>query len=113
MHQASRILPETGGATTAIAAPAPRAGPLGGWPAGFRLLLLGSVVVPMLLLLLWGERSWRLEWARAADEARRNSQLVSEFARGVLDTQRAVLTTSRRWPPVRRMRPGARRLRIG
>jgi two-component sensor histidine kinase len=91
MHQASRILPETGGATTAIAAPPRRAGPLEGWPPGLRLLLLGSVVVPALLLLLWGERSWRLEWARAADEARRNSQLVSEFARGVLDTQRAVL----------------------
>lgn len=86
MHQASRILPLAGGSSTAVAGPV-RAQ----WPGGLRLLLLGGIVVPLLLLLLWGERSWRLEWARAAEDAGRNARLVSEHIRGVIDTQRAVL----------------------
>ncbi len=91
MHHAPRIQPVRGVTLTAVPGLPARLGAWRDWPAGLRLLLAGSLIVPVLLLLLWGERSWQLEWARAADEARRNGQLVAEFTRGALATQRAVL----------------------
>ncbi|MGG5810687.1 sensor histidine kinase [Falsiroseomonas sp. CW058] len=67
------------------------AGAARGWRHGLQLLLAGCVLVPLLLLLLWGERSWRAEWARAAEVALRNAEMVREQAIGVVNTQMAVL----------------------
>ncbi len=91
MHHAPNIRTVPGGTSSATPRRERGRGRAAGWPAGLKLLMLGSAVVPLLVLLLWGERSWRLEWARAAEQADRNARLVSEFIRGALDTQRAVL----------------------
>ena len=68
-----------------------RAVPRHRWPLSMRLLLGGSIAVPLLLLVLWAERSWRIENARANDEARRSAELVREYALGVIRTQEAIL----------------------
>ncbi|MBP0443601.1 hypothetical protein J8J14_02315 [Roseomonas sp. SSH11] len=78
-------------ADTLVARPEPRARRAAGWSPALRMLMVGSIAIPLLLLLLWGERSWRIGEARAAEEARRNAELVREFALGVVRTQEAVL----------------------
>jgi two-component sensor histidine kinase len=59
------------------------------WP--LRLLFLGSLLLPLLTAGLWGERSWRLEVARATAEASGNAELVREYALGVIRRHEAVL----------------------
>jgi two-component sensor histidine kinase len=59
------------------------------WP--LRVLLVGSFLLPALTAVFWGERSWRLEVARATEEARRNAQLLREYAVGVIRRHEAVL----------------------
>jgi two-component sensor histidine kinase len=61
------------------------------WPLSLRLLLGGSIALPLLLLALWADRSWRIENARAEDEARRSAELVREYALGVIRTHGAIL----------------------
>jgi two-component sensor histidine kinase len=58
---------------------------------GLQLVLACCILLPLLLLVLWGERSWRMELSRAGDQAMRNAELVREYALGVVNTQMAVL----------------------
>ncbi len=74
------------------------AAPVGGhplpprrWPWQLRLLLAGSLVLPLLTATLWGERSWRMELRRATEQARANAEIVREYALGVIRRQEAVL----------------------
>lgn len=65
--------------------------PPGPWPWPLRALLAGSLLLPLLTAVLWGERSWRVEVARATEEARGNAELVREYALGVIRRHEAVL----------------------
>lgn len=55
------------------------------------ILFAGSIILPLLLLAFWAERSWHRENARAEVEARRSAELVREYALGVIRTQAAIL----------------------
>lgn len=56
-----------------------------------RFLQVGSVVVPLALLSLWGWRSWHSEHEHALRDAQRNAEIAGEHVLKVIQTQERIL----------------------
>ena len=56
-----------------------------------RLLRLGSLALPMLLLAVWAVWSWQIERSRAVRDVQANAELAREYVLRVLQTQEGIL----------------------
>jgi len=65
--------------------------PTRGWRSTIGLLRLGCLLLPLLILAVWGVHSWRAEHDRALKEAQRSVELVREYALRLVQTQESVL----------------------
>jgi hypothetical protein len=63
-----------------------RGGAVAVWP-----LQLGSVVLPLLLMVVAGVWLWRVEYRIAAETVRRNAAIVAEYSLRVLSAQDQLL----------------------
>jgi two-component sensor histidine kinase len=57
----------------------------------FRLLKLGSIVVPLLLIVLITHLSWQREHSRAQERALQNAELIASYMQRVIDVQQTLL----------------------
>ncbi|HEX7067035.1 MAG TPA: histidine kinase dimerization/phosphoacceptor domain -containing protein [Candidatus Limnocylindria bacterium] len=56
-----------------------------------RILQVAGIVVPVLLLSFWGMYSWRVEQARAVEQAQKSIGVVREYVLRVIQTQDLIL----------------------
>ena len=54
-------------------------------------LRFGALLIPGGLALLWSYETWQAEWQRAAEHARRNAELASEFTQRIVQGQQIAL----------------------
>jgi two-component sensor histidine kinase len=61
------------------------------WSRSFRLLQLGSLVLPFLILIVWGVWAWEARKAETIARAENNAELIQQYAHSIIQSQRSLL----------------------
>jgi two-component sensor histidine kinase len=61
------------------------------WSRSFRLLQFGSLVLPLLILIVWGLWAWDSRKAEAIARAENSVDLIQQYAHSIIQSQRSLL----------------------
>lgn len=61
------------------------------WSRSFRLLQFGSLLLPLLILIVWGLWAWESRKAESIARAENNVELIQQYAHSIIQSQRSLL----------------------
>lgn len=61
------------------------------WSRSFRLLRFGSLVLPLLVLIVWGFWAWESRKSETIALAENNVELIQQYAQSIIQSQRSLL----------------------